>query len=134
MQPIVEGGEYRFTVVMGQPPFEAQQGTKVNGRGANFRCIISDSVIGGRLHQERSHGRKNGDEADGCCCRGIEEPHLSNSPRSEMEEIAKQVVPSWKPDVEFFQQALGFRVGNYGMKKWSDLFTSRQLVALTTSI
>ena len=34
--------------------------------------------------------------------------------------------------MEFFQQALGFRVGNYGMKKWSDLFTSRQLVALTT--
>ena len=23
--------------------------------------------------------------------------------------------PEWKPDVEFFQQALGFRVGNYGM-------------------
>jgi putative DNA methylase len=34
--------------------------------------------------------------------------------------------------VEFFQQALGFRVGNYGMSRWSDLFTSRQLVALTT--
>ena len=26
----------------------------------------------------------------------------------------------------------GFRVGNYGMTKWSDLFTPRQLVALTT--
>ena len=38
----------------------------------------------------------------------------------------------FKPDVEFFQQALGFRVGNYGMTKWSDLFTPRQLVALTT--
>ena len=46
VQPIVEGDEYRFTVVMGQPP-EAEQGTKVNGRGANFRCIISDSAIGG---------------------------------------------------------------------------------------
>jgi putative DNA methylase len=38
----------------------------------------------------------------------------------------------WKPDVEFFQQALGFRIGNYGMTKWSDLFTNRQLIALTT--
>ena len=26
--------------------------------------------------------------------------------------------------------ALGFRIGNYGMKNWSDLFTPRQLVAL----
>jgi adenine-specific DNA methylase len=42
------------------------------------------------------------------------------------------VVPIWKPDVEFFQQALGFRIGNYGMTVWSDLFTPRQLVALTT--
>ncbi|MFO0888326.1 MAG: hypothetical protein U0790_04165 [Isosphaeraceae bacterium] len=40
--------------------------------------------------------------------------------------------PAWKPDVEFFQDALGFRVGNYGMTRWSDLFTPRQLVALTT--
>ena len=29
-------------------------------------------------------------------------------------------------------RALGFRVGNYGMTTWSDLFTPRQLVALTT--
>jgi putative DNA methylase len=49
-----------------------------------------------------------------------------------IESIAQQATPDWKPDVEFFQQALGFRVGNYGMTKWSDLFTSRQLVALST--
>ena len=40
--------------------------------------------------------------------------------------------PEWTPDVSFYQQALGFRVGNYGMTKWSDLFTCRQIVALTT--
>jgi putative DNA methylase len=49
-----------------------------------------------------------------------------------MESVARKAKPEWKPDVEFFQQALGFRVGNYGMTKWSDLFTPRQLVALTT--
>ena len=49
-----------------------------------------------------------------------------------MEETARAVKPTWKPDVEFFQQALGFRIGNYGMSKWSDLFTPRQLIALTT--
>src|SRR5262249_17134020 len=48
------------------------------------------------------------------------------------EEVARQAKPEWKPDVEFFQQALGFRIGNYGMTKWSDLFTARQIVALTT--
>jgi len=40
--------------------------------------------------------------------------------------------PTWKPEVEFFQKALGFRIGNYGLTAWSDMFTPRQLVALTT--
>ena len=53
-------------------------------------------------------------------------------PTAKHEETARRAVPEWRPDVEFFQQALGFRVGNYGMVKWGDLFTSRQLVALTT--
>ena len=43
--------------------------------------------------------------------------------RQSMEAVARKAKPEWKPDVEFFQQALGFRVGNYGMTKWSDLFT-----------
>ena len=47
-----------------------------------------------------------------------------------MEAVAQGAEPEWKPDIEFFQQALGFRVGNYGLSKWSDLFTSRQLVTL----
>ena len=53
------------------------------------------------------------------------------SPTPELEVIALKAKPKWKPEVEFFQQALGFRVANYGMTKWSDLFTDRQLVALT---
>ena len=53
-------------------------------------------------------------------------------PTLEMETIARSAKPEWKPDIEFFQQALGFRIGNYGLSKWSDLFTLRQLVALTT--
>ena len=32
----------------------------------------------------------------------------------------------------FSDQALGFRVGNYGMANWGDLFTPRQLAMLST--
>jgi putative DNA methylase len=47
------------------------------------------------------------------------------SPTSQMEATASEAKPRWKPDVEFFQKALGFRIGNYGLTKWSDLFTPR---------
>ena len=36
------------------------------------------------------------------------------------------------PDTDLPTRALGFRVQEYGMLKWRDLFTPRQLVALTT--
>lgn len=40
--------------------------------------------------------------------------------------------PETAPEAEIPDQALGFRVQLYGMKRWADLFTSRQLLALTT--
>jgi len=40
--------------------------------------------------------------------------------------------PQWAPLVPLPKRTLGFRVQRYGMVKWADLFTDRQLVALTT--
>jgi len=54
------------------------------------------------------------------------------SPSEEHEVIAAQAKPENVPDTHLPQQALGFRVQLYGMIKHRDLFTSRQLVALTT--
>ncbi|MCA2716394.1 DUF1156 domain-containing protein [Microcystis sp. M169S2] len=54
------------------------------------------------------------------------------SPDEEQEYIAKKAQPEWKPDSNLPEQALGFRVQGYGMTKHADLFTPRQLVALTT--
>ena len=54
------------------------------------------------------------------------------SPTQEYEEIATSAQPEWKPETDLPKQALGFRVQAYGMTKHADLFTSRQLAALTT--
>ena len=40
--------------------------------------------------------------------------------------------PSWTPTSPLPQRTLGFRVQQYGMMKWVDLFTDRQIVALST--
>ncbi len=53
-------------------------------------------------------------------------------PTAEKEAIAQAAQPTWKPDTDLPKEALGFRVQNYGMTKHADLFTPRQLVALTT--
>ncbi len=55
------------------------------------------------------------------------------APTPEHERIAAQVaIPADAPDTDLPEQALGFRVQLYGMTKHRDLFTPRQLVALTT--
>ena len=75
-----------------------------------------------------------GARADGDRCRGYARTRLSVSKCGAWRRLRVMRSRSWQPDVEFFQQALGFRIGNYGMTKWSDLFTRRQLVALSTFV
>ena len=53
-------------------------------------------------------------------------------PTPAIEALAKEAKPRWKPEGTMPERALGFRVQEYGMLKHSDLFTDRQLVALTT--
>jgi len=40
--------------------------------------------------------------------------------------------PDTAPEASLPDQALGFRVQNYGLTQWADLFTNRQLLVLTT--
>lgn len=53
-------------------------------------------------------------------------------PTPEHEAVAAQAQPQNVPDTDLPEQALGFRVQLYGMAKHRDLFTLRQLTALTT--
>ena len=54
------------------------------------------------------------------------------SPDEKQATIAVQTMPLGVPETDLPEQALGFRVQLYGMTKHRDLFTLRQLVALTT--
>ena len=131
VEPLVKGDDYGFMVRVGKPKDRevAKSGTKL--ARANFRCVMSGTPISGDYIKAEGKAGRIGTRMIAM---------VAESPRGrvylppilEAENVAQQAKPEWKPDVEFFQQALGFRVGNYGMTKWSDLFTSRQLVALTT--
>jgi putative DNA methylase len=132
VEPVIEDGGYRFTVKVGKPKDaeRAKRGTKLS-RGANFECLMSGAPIAGDYIKAEGKAGRIGARLMAIVAEG-ERGRVYLAPTTEHEAAAREAKPEWKPDVEFFQQALGFRVGNYGMTKWSDLFTDRQLVALTT--
>jgi putative DNA methylase len=131
IEPMIDGARYSFAVRIGKPKDTAAavRGTKLT-RG-NFACLLSGSPISSEyIKTEAQAGRMTvrllAIVADS------DRGRVFLNATDAMTRIALEAKPTQKPDIEFFQHALGFRVGNYGMTKWSDLFTSRQLVALTT--
>jgi putative DNA methylase len=131
VQPIVESDSYRFTVKAGAPPEEAKNGTKL-ARGANFRCLVSDSPIEqkhirGEFKAKRAGARLMAIVAEG------QRGRVYLAPTAEHEAIAMKAEPAWKPEVEMNQDSKDLLSGRgYGFKWWYELFTPRQLVALTT--
>ena len=106
-----------------------KNGTKL--ARANFACLMSGAPVSGDYIKAEGKAKRMGARLMAIVAEGTR-GRVYLAPTAEHEAAARKAKPEWKPDVEFFQQALGFRVGNYGMTKWSDLFTARQLVALTT--
>jgi putative DNA methylase len=130
VEPIIKNGGYYFTVKIGKSKNDiAKNGTKL--AGANFICVMSDSPISGDYIKSEAKAGRMSARMMAIVAEG-ERERVYLPPTEAMEVVAREANPDWKPDIEFLQQALGFRVGTYGLTKWSDLFTLRQLVALTT--
>jgi putative DNA methylase len=131
VEPLIERGGYNFTVRVGQPKDAeaAKKGTKLER--ANFVCVMSGTPISGAYIKAEGKAGRMDARLLAIVAEG-DRGRVYLAPSNGHEVTAREARPKWKPDVEFFQQALGFRVGNYGMTKWSDLFTGRQLLALTT--
>lgn len=53
-------------------------------------------------------------------------------PNEEMEAVVFSVKPEWRPEGDVPPRLTGGTCVPYGLAKWGDLFTPRQLVALTT--
>ena len=73
----------------------------------------------------------NPSEETACILGGVH-VRIYVSPTVEHEELARSSKPELRPDIVFEPNALGFRIGNYGLTTFGDLFTNRQLVALNT--
>jgi putative DNA methylase len=132
VEPVVEGDSYRFTVKVGKPKDAeaAQNGTKL-ARGANFRCLMSGTPMAGDHIKAEGQAGRMGARLMAIVAEG-ERGRVYLPPTPEMEAVARTAEPTWMPEGSFVEDARAFTPCIYGLKEWRHLFTSRQLMALTT--
>ena len=130
-QPLVEGDGYRFTVQVGPPNKAAQDGTKAKGRGANFLCLLSNTPISGDYIKAEGQVGRMGSRMMAIVAEG-KRGRVYLAPTAQQETVALQALPDWKPGGSVPARLTGGTCVPYGLREWGDLFSSRQLVALTT--
>ncbi len=120
--------EVRTRAVHGAPPKAAKEGT-VDRRGA--RCALTGVPIPFEYIRAEGQAGRMGRRLLAIVAEGKRQ-RLYLDPLHQHVAVAESARPDWRPDVEFDPDALGFRIGGYGLRTWGDLFTDRQLVALNT--
>lgn len=133
VEPVIEGGSYRFAVKVGKPKDAegAKNGTKAGGRGANFLCVMSGSPVSGDYIKAEGKAGRMGARMMAIVVEGAR-GRLYLAPTPEQEAVARTAQPIWRPEGDIAARMTGGNCTPYGLTSWGDLFTNRQLVALTT--
>ncbi len=132
VEPVIAGRRYRFRVRAGIPTNAGavKAGTSAGKRKA-FRCVMSGAPITyDYIRQEGKAGRM-GSKLMATVAEG-DRTRIYISPIPEHEAIARRISVAWKPDTPLPHNPRDFKTPNYGLPTFGDLFTDRQLVALTT--
>jgi putative DNA methylase len=132
VEPIIRRDSYSFAVVVGKPtePERTKLGTSA-GKRAAFRCLMSDVPISYDYIRTEGKAGRMGARLMAIVAEG-DRGRVYLSPTDEAEAVAHSAVPTWRPDVNLPINPRDFKTPNYGLDTFADLFTSRQLVALTT--
>ena len=131
VEPVIENGGYRFTIKAAPPPAAANNGTKSGGSGSSFLCLMSGVPMPFEYLRSEAKAGRMGSRLMAIVAEG-DRGRVYLEPTEGHDATARSAIPHDTPETDLPERALGFRVQEYGMKKWRDLFTDRQLVALTT--
>lgn len=130
VEPVIEGKEYRFEVKSGKPVNKAaiDAGTKL-GRGANFRCILSQSPLSPDYIKAEGMAGRMGARLMAIVAEG-DRSRIYLPPTEGHETIVQNAKPIWMPEQELPNDPRNFWTVSYGLTHYSDLFNARQLVVL----
>ncbi|POR41165.1 DUF1156 domain-containing protein [Methylobacterium sp. V23] len=108
----------------------AKDGTKA-GRGASFRCLLSDTAITPEYVKQKGKSGEMKQTLIAVVAEG-KNGRTYLPPSIEHEELAKSAQPTWKPETNLPNDPRNFWTVEYGLRTFGDLFTDRQLLSLNT--
>ena len=131
IEPVVDKAnktlQFKVKTGNGTPP----DPTKI-GRGARFRCLLCCQDSPEQYIKNESMDRRIDAQLMAIVAEG-KNGRIYLPPSEEHEKIAGAAKPNWKPEIEMNRNTSTLVSGRgYGFFTWSDLFTQRQLTALST--
>jgi putative DNA methylase len=101
------------------------------GRSTGGFCVISGASMPFSYVREQGQTHGLGVRLMAVVAEGGRQ-RIYLSPTDEQAETAANITPTWEPEGELPNNPRDFKTPNYGMSTFASLFTTRQLVALTT--
>ncbi len=129
VEPVIEADNYRFEVRIGTPSASAKGGTTAGKRSA-FICLLSGAPVDYNYIRAEGQAGRMGQRLMAIVAEGAR-GRVYLSPTPEHSAIAAQAKPEWRPEMPLHGKCR-VNVSNYGLDKFGDLFTPRQLVTLNT--
>ena len=129
IQPVVEGDTYQFEVKLGSLPENAKAGTAA-GKRRGFLCLLSNTPMDYKYIRSEGSAGRMGQKLMAIVAQS---PHgrVYLPADTAHEFVASGIAPEWYPETPLHGKCR-VSVPNYGLDVYGDLFTPRQLVALTT--
>ena len=125
VEPVCEGGEVHFEVA----PGKATQGGTVNRRGAT--CVHCGAPIDFKYVRAEGRAHRMGEKLMAIVAEG-KRGRVYCAPNDHEASVADIPKPDEYPDADIASNPRDFKTPNYGLATFSQLFTNRQLTALTT--
>lgn len=101
------------------------------GRGAKFKCLICQQALPDDYVKHEGTAGRIGQQLMAIVADGPK-GRVYVSPSDDHEALALAVTPAWGPEQELADDPRNLWCLPYGLKRFRDLFTQRQLMALTT--
>lgn len=125
VEPVCEGGEVHFEVA----PSKATQDGTVNRRGAT--CVHCGAPIDFKYVRAEGRAHRMGEKLMAIVAEG-KRGRVYCAPNDDQASVADIPKPDEYPDADIASNPRDFKTPNYGLATFSQLFTNRQLTALTT--